>query len=157
MRMHISLSTLLLVAAMVTIAMATPAVAAKPDGMTKTGDGGYYVLPAVSGHGEMAGGMWALSSSGTITQGEYRWHSRLVNYYTQTLNYNLYWGNTANSLRLRVFTPDGYVLGPFYDSSDGQINGRINIDIYRSGGVAQGTWYSEVYGHQVTGVQSYTI
>lgn len=94
---------------------------------------------------------------GSISQGQYQWQSRLVNYYTTNLNFYLYWGNPSNSLRLRIFTPDGYVLGPYYDSYDGSYNGAIGVQVYRSTGVAQGTWYTEVYGDYVVGAQSYSI
>ena len=80
-----------------------------------------------------------------------------VNYYTTSLPFDLYWGNPSNSLRLIIFTPDGYVLGPFYDSSDGSTNGEVYINICRDNGVAQGNWYTEVYGYSVSGLQSYWI
>jgi hypothetical protein len=94
---------------------------------------------------------------GSISQGQTQWQSKLVNYYTTSLPFDLYWGNPSNSLRLRIFTPDGYVLGPFYDASDGTYNGEIYLAVTRSGGVAQGTWYTEVYGDRVSGSQSYSI
>ena len=70
---------------------------------------------------------------------------------------DLNWGNSASSLRLRILTPDGYTLGPFYDISDGIIDGRINVYIGRDGGVAQGTYQSEVYGERVIGTEDYTF
>lgn len=152
MRINMFLAALLSLVAIATFVFATPALAVTSPAGAIPGDGGYIAVPAKS---TSQGVMPMVSSS--ITQGQTNWHYRLVNYYTTSLNYDLNWGNSANSLRLRIYTPDGYVLGPYYDLSDGRTDGRINIDITKSGGVAQGTWYSEVYGDRVTGTQSYTI
>ena len=93
----------------------------------------------------------------TISQGETNWHSEdVIGFYT-ALHVDLNWGNPSNSLRLKIYTPDGYTLGPYYDNVDGSIDGRINIYVRNSNGIAQGTWYYEVYGYSVTGTQSYTI
>ena len=69
----------------------------------------------------------AMSVYGSISQGQYQWQSKLVNYYTESLPFNLYWGNPSNSLRLRIFTPDGYVLGPYYDGSDGALQRQYQL------------------------------
>jgi len=61
------------------------------------------------------------------------------------------------SLRLRIYTPDGYVLGPYFDNADGTVDGRINLDIYNPDGIAKGTWRYEVYGHSVVGTEDYYI
>jgi len=79
---------------------------------------------------------------------------------------DLKWGNPSNSLRLTIYSPDGYVFGPYFDNADGVINGRINLNINNPNGIAKGTWYYEVYevyegyevyGYSVIGTQSYTI
>lgn len=93
----------------------------------------------------------------TITQGQTNWHSQVISSGTTLLNVNLNWGNTANSLRLRVYTADGGIYGPYYDNADGLTDGRINIGIYDPNGLAPGTWYFEVYGDSVTGTQGYYI
>jgi hypothetical protein len=143
---------LLLLAVIGVVVLASPAAAAKTgDSAAKAGNGGYVVAFVKS-----QPGIHPMISS-TIHQGEYQWPYKTINYYTTTVNFDLYWGNPTNSLRLRIFTPDGYVLGPFYDSSDGTINGAIDIDVSRSGGVAQGTWTEEVYGYSVSGAQGYYI
>jgi hypothetical protein len=153
MRFKYCVAILLLLAVIGVVALAMPAAAAKPgDGATKTGNGGYVVSFVKSQPGTIRPMI-----SNTIHQGEYQYPARNVNYYTTRLNFDLYWGNPSNSLRLRIITPDGYILGPFFDSYDGIINGEVNIDVTRSGGVAQGTWYGEVYGYSVSGSQSYYI
>jgi len=59
------------------------------------------------------------------------------------LNVDLNWGDTTDSLRLRIYTPDGYVLGPYFDNADDAVDGRINLDIYNPDGIAKGKWRYE--------------
>ena len=115
--------------------------------------GGYTVTPAKDADGD-AGIRWVYD---TITQGETNWHSKIVSTNINTLNVDLNWGDKTDSLRLRIYTPDGYVLGPYFDNADGHIDGRINLDIYNPDGIAKGTWRYEVYGHSVVGTEDYYI
>lgn len=160
MRYKYCIAVLLLAAAIGVALLAAPATAAKEDdSVSVEGPGGYvvtfYKIPEkmVSPSG-MVG---VTSDYSTIVQGQYKWHFGYVDYYTTSLNFYLYWGNPSNSLRLRIFTPDQYVLGPYFDIYDGSYNGAIGVTISRSNGVAQGTWVAEVYGHSVYGTQSYSI
>ena len=66
------------------------------------------------------------------------WYGENINYYTESVQTYLYWGNPGNSLRLRIVSPEGYQFGPYYDFSDGNYNGLICVTISRSGGVTQG-------------------
>jgi len=118
-----------------------------------TDNGGYIVKPAKSGNVTLG----ILTIYDTITQGETNWHYKVVSEYITTLNVDLNWGNSANSLQLTIYSPDSYVFGPYYDGDDGVTDGRINLDIYNPNGIAQGTWCYKVYGYQVSGVQGYTI
>ena len=93
----------------------------------------------------------------SITQGETNWHTKTVSSFITTLNVDLNWGNSGNSLQLRVYSPDGYTFGPYYDNFDGTNDGRINLNIINGNGIAQGTWRAEVYGESVTGTQDYSI
>ena len=72
---------------------------------------------------------------------------------------DLNWGNSANSLQLTVFAPDGSVLGPYYDSADGRNDGRICLYFSKGSGttIPAGTYYLRVCGYHVTGTQSYTV
>jgi hypothetical protein len=54
------------------------------------------------------------TSSGTISQGETNWHSEYIGYYTKKLYINLDWGDTSDSLKLTIYTPDDQILGPYY-------------------------------------------
>lgn len=93
----------------------------------------------------------------TITQDETNWHNNYVSAGTQSLHVDLNWGNTANSLRLRVYMPSGSYFGPFYDADDGTVDGKISIYINNKNGLPAGTWSYEVYGHSVSGTQGYYI
>lgn len=93
----------------------------------------------------------------TITQGETNWHSKYISYSTTTLDINLNWGDPSDSLKLTIYTPDGYTLGPYSDNSDGSVDGKIDIDIRNSNGIATGTWNYRVYGQSVSGTESYSI
>jgi hypothetical protein len=94
-------------------------------------------------------------SSASISQGQTQWYSTSIPTGKTSFNANLYWGNPSNSLALTIIAPDA-TFGPYYDSVDGSIDGRINLRISKSGGLASGTWWSNIYGYQVSGVQSYT-
>lgn len=95
--------------------------------------------------------------SDTITQGETNWHDKPVSSYTTSLHIDLNWGDTSDSLRLKVYSPSNQLIGTFYDSADGVIDGRINIEIRNSNGIELGTWHAEVYGYSVSGTEDYYI
>ena len=85
----------------------------------------------------------------SITQGKTNWESKTVSSYITTLNVNLNWGNPSNSLQLTIYSPDGYIFGPYYDNADGVTDGRINLNIQNSNGIAKGTWD---YRGRITGL-----
>ncbi|MBP1910404.1 peptidase domain-containing protein [Methanolobus bombayensis] len=97
------------------------------------------------------------SISDTITQGETNWHSQYIGSYTETLAVDLNWGDTSDSLKLYIYSPSNERFGPYYDSSDGRINGRIKVYINNDDGIEQGTWMYRVYGYSVTGTEDYSI
>lgn len=71
---------------------------------------------------------------------------------------DLNWGDPTDSLRLKIHSPEGYVLGPYFDDDDGVVDdGRINLDIYNPDGIAKGIWRYEVYGYSVAGTEDYYI
>lgn len=114
---------------------------------------GYSVTPAGDLH------MPAVMSPmtvGTITQGQSKWYYYVVPSGKTSMITDLNWGDTSDSLALTIYAPDG-TLGPYYDSSDGVIDGRINLAISRTAGLAPGTWNFLVYGYRVTGSQSYNF
>jgi len=98
-----------------------------------------------------------MSSSGTIIQGETQWRTKVVSGFTTSLSIGLYWGNPSNSLRLKIYAPDGSLYGPFYDNCDGRLDGFIPVTLTKNSGLPTGTYYIEIYGYSVQGIQSYTI
>ncbi|HRX33067.1 MAG TPA: peptidase domain-containing protein [Methanoregulaceae archaeon] len=94
-------------------------------------------------------------SSSSISQGQMHWYSTFIPTGKTSLYIDLYWGVPSNSLALTILAPDA-TFGPYYDSADGQIDGRINLRISRPSGLASGTWGSSIYGYHVVGEQGYT-
>ncbi|KGK98985.1 peptidase domain-containing protein [Methanococcoides methylutens] len=119
---------------------------------TASQDNGYTIVPVKSDITITP--RWVTN---TITQGETDWHSKQVSSYTTCLHIDLNWEDSSDSLRLRVYDPDNQHVGTFYDSYDGSIDGRINIDIRNSSGIDLGTWRCEVYGYSVSGTEDYYI
>jgi hypothetical protein len=148
---HIRLLTVLLLSSV--MAIATVNVATATDSNVNIGNGGYTITPA-TGHTSI---IRPMTISSSITQGQTNWHYKNLNSYCTSLNVDLNWGNTANSLQLTIYSPDGYIFGPYYDLDDGVTDGRINLYVNNPNGVAQGTWNYKVYGYSVSGTQSYTI
>ncbi len=148
-----SIITAMLLACALAFVSAFAAAAPINDHTGTADNGGYVVSPAKSVNGNVG----ILYISDTIKQGETNWHYKIVSYYFTTLNVDLSWGNSANSLQLTIYSPDNHVFGPYYDSDDGAVDGRINLDIHNPNGIARGTWTYNVYGYQVSGVQSYAI
>lgn len=92
-----------------------------------------------------------------IAMGQDSWHSVDVSNAITSLNVDLKWKNSDNSLRLSIYTPDGHVLGPYTDASDGKDDGRININVANPDGIAAGKWYMKVTGTDVAGKDEYYI
>jgi len=83
-------------------------------------------------------------------------YSRVISSGTSSMVVDLNWVNTANSLSLTIVAPDE-TLGPYYDLSDGQTDGRISLGISSSAGLTPGTWKFYVKGDRVSGVQTYNF
>ncbi len=98
-----------------------------------------------------------LTVSDTISQGETNLHGKYVGSGLTLLAVYLNWGDSTDSLRLKIYTPSGSVLGSYYDNADGAVNGKILLNIQNSNGIEPGTWKYEVYGYRVTGTEDYTI
>jgi hypothetical protein len=85
-----------------------------------------------------------------ISQGQTVWHQQDMTGSSTTLNVSLKWQTASDSLRLMIYTPDGKVLGPYYDSSDNLVNGEINLTISNPDGIASGSWSFKVTGMNVS-------
>lgn len=140
---------LLAIGLLIAIALAVPAVPA----MIIEEKNGYTVSTVDDSARSLA---LAAKATYTITQGQTRWHSSFVPSGSTSFITDLNWGNSANSLTKTIYVPDGSTLGPYSDSSDGTVNGRIYLSITRTQGIPSGTWYSQVYGASVSGTQSYS-
>jgi len=140
--------------AVVLLLIASSAVVSASEQVPVAANGDYIVEPVHDTDKNPIGVKWVYA---TITQGMTNWHMKTISSYITSLNVDLNWGNPSNSLRLKIYSPDGYTFGPYYDSFDGVNDGRINLNIINGAGIAKGNWYYEVYGHQVTGTQSYYI
>jgi hypothetical protein len=93
----------------------------------------------------------------TITQSQINLYSTYISPGTSSLTTDLNWGNPSNSLSLTIIAPDE-TLGPYYDASDGTLNGRIDLMVTNPGGsLTPGTWEFEVYGNHVQGPQIYNF
>jgi hypothetical protein len=92
-----------------------------------------------------------------IAAGQTNWHSASVSEAVKSLNVDLKWSNPDGKLRLMVYTPDGKVLGPYYDDSDGKTDGRINLNIANPSGVASGEWHLKVTDIDDMGSDDYYV
>ena len=118
-------------------------------------NGRYIVTPA--GDTDRPGGILLLSTTYyTITQGETDWYSKYVSFGTDELDVDLNWGSVQNSLAITIVAPDA-TLGPYYDSADGIVNGRIALSVSSPSGLTPGTWKFYITGYSVTGSQTYTF
>ncbi|MDD1702350.1 MAG: peptidase domain-containing protein [Methanoregula sp.] len=140
------------IVALMLLVMASCAVASASELNSSVSNGNYIVVPVHS-----SGMMHPMFSTGTISQGMTNWHTRVVSSSLTSLNVDLYWGKPSNSLRLKIYSPDGYSFGPYYDSYDGVTDGQIYFYINNPNGIAQGAWSYEVYGDRVTGTQTYSL
>jgi hypothetical protein len=92
-----------------------------------------------------------------IMAGQTNWHQVTVSGSPASLSFEVKSNNSNSDLRVVVYTPDGNVLGPYYDDSDGTVDGRINMEIDNPAGVANGQWSFKVTDTGVTGKDEYYI
>jgi len=99
----------------------------------------------------------SVCSVDSIMQGETDYFSKYVSPGTTQLVVDLNWGTSSNTLSLTIISPTGQ-YGPYYDGSDGIIDGRTVLSITRSGqALPSGTWSFRVYGEKVTASEDYTF
>lgn len=92
----------------------------------------------------------------SVTQGEQKSFHRQMPANLSRFTYDLYWQDPENSLKLSIFAKDG-MMGPYYDDSDGIVNGRIYLQISREEGIAPGDWYAVVEGEQIKDTQQFML
>lgn len=114
----------------------------------------YIVLPALE---LPLTGSGSSKAYDTITTGETDTFSQYIWPLTSSLMLDANWGDSADSLALTINTPE-QTLGPYYDGSDGVIDGRILLRVSNpSGYLSMGNWKFSVYGSRVNGVEDYTF
>ncbi|MHC1754940.1 MAG: hypothetical protein AB9861_05825 [Methanosarcina sp.] len=119
---------------------------------------GYIVSPWIESSSNTEDSVFSLRSTQYIVQGQTITHNINVGSGVNSLEVDLNWGDTSDSLTLSVYIPSGSKLGTYSDNSDGSVNGRIHFSIDPSQGyVEQGTWKFKVYGESVSGTESYTF
>ena len=134
----------IVVLCMVAAMLAAPAVSAKE---------GYTVRPSTEETPPVS-----ILVYDSITQGQTKTYTSNVGTGVNYLEVDLNWGDTADSLSLKIYTPDSSSLGTFYDIDDGVIDGRIHLRIDPNQGyVEPGQWKYEVYGVSVIGTEDYNF
>lgn len=92
-----------------------------------------------------------------IRAGQTNWHQVTVSGKPASLSFELKSSDETTDLRVVVYTPDGNILGPYTDDSDGSIDGRINMEIENPAGVADGDWSFKVTDTGATGKEEYYL
>jgi hypothetical protein len=92
----------------------------------------------------------------SVTEGEKRSFHRQMPANLTRFTYDLFWQDPTSSLKLTIFAPDG-MMGPYYDDSDGIVNGRIYVQVSREDGIAPGDWYAVVEGERINGTQVFML
>ena len=162
---------IVLVLSMLVVAMAAASVGAVSAGTSsvssaptlkhlKPGTGGYVVTFGKSSSSSASAqsmSAMAVVLQNVIFSGQNEWAQKVVYGNPLTIYTDVSWDNSANSISVTVYTPDGYVLGPVYDNIDGRTNGDIPLSISKSGGVSPGSYYYQMYGYRISGAQYYTF
>ena len=118
----------------------------------------YIVSPWVENSSHAENSVLSMLSTRYISQGQTITHYVSVSSEVGNLEVDLNWGDTSDSLRLRVYTPSGNNLGTYRDSFDGSVNGRIHFSIDPSNGyMEEGIWKFKVYGESVSGTEDYSF
>jgi hypothetical protein len=66
---------------------------------------------------------------------------------TRYIVVSLYSGDIADPISVTIITPD-MTLGPFYDESDGVVNGRIDLKISNPENITPGLWKFLVHSNK---------
>jgi len=135
----------LLLAAILSMALFAPLVSAyEENGQSSLPSSDAHTLPNVIDRAYYS-----------ITEGQTRWHSKLVDQGTSSLKVDVDWDSPDNSLTLTIYAPgSGPVFGPYRDGSDGVIDSRIQLTVSNPG-IYPGTWQFKVYGERVYGTEIY--
>jgi len=117
---------------------------------------GYIISTVDSSERDTRFPMVSPLSTSVISQGETHSYTRTIYAGTTSIISDLNWGDTSDALTLTIIAPDA-TLGPYYDAADGIIDGRIYLRISKTNGLASGTWWNRIFGHQIAGTEDYSF
>lgn len=136
-------------------------VNAASSGKDKTTSGtNYNILPA--GGSSLDDGnlrIYPLSTL-TISTGVTKRTTLNIGSKVKSIEVDLKWAGSKNTLSLNILDPKGANLGTYYDGIDGKIDQRIHILVYPPSGttyITQGAWIFSVKGDSVVGTIYPTI
>ncbi|PAV12320.1 hypothetical protein ASJ81_06945 [Methanosarcina spelaei] len=95
-----------------------------------------------------------------LNEGGYRVHYTNVVSGKHFFDPTLIWMPSTSSLSLTINKPLGGSFGPYYDGSDGRIDGKIDFDyppIQSVPGLEQGEWISVVEAQEGSADYSYSV
>lgn len=94
---------------------------------------------------------------GTISNGGVVEHPYVVPSGKTRIDVSLEWNRASsqNELTMKIVTPTLDTYGPFSDSQDGRVDGKISISTMNN--IRAGIWNVIVLGTSVSGTQSYTL
>lgn len=97
--------------------------------------------------------------SGTVTDGEKKRFTYILNSGSSELDVVLSWDLSPNNneLALQITAPNGTTFGPYRDMYDTTKNGRIPVRLSSSSSLPSGSWIITVIGESVIGTQSFTL
>ncbi|MGB7788493.1 hypothetical protein [Methanoregula sp.] len=84
---------------------------------------------------------------GTVSGNKTALFSKYVSADTRYIIVSLYSGDISDPISVTIITPDS-TLGPFYDGSDGVIDGRIDLKISNPDGMTPGVWKFLVHSNK---------
>lgn len=97
-------------------------------------------------------------STGSVTKGQLRYSYLTLGSNVNSLEMDLNWRSTSNSLSLKIMDPRGSNVGTYLDSADGIKDGRIHLIIRSSSGyLVPGKWTFTIKGESVSGTLRYTF
>ncbi|MCZ9313364.1 MAG: hypothetical protein O0V67_08285 [Methanocorpusculum sp.] len=97
--------------------------------------------------------------SGTVTDGEKKRFTYILNSGSSKLDVELSWSLSPNNneLALQITAPNGATFGPYHDMYDNAKNGRIPVSLSSSTSLPSGSWVITVTGESVIGTQPFTL
>lgn len=125
-----------------------------------TAEIGYIVLPAEGSSLDNVDSRIYPLSTMSISKGVTRRTSLPIGSKVNSIEVDLKWAGSSNSLSLNIADPSNLNLGTYYDSADGIIDQRIHLFIYppvRTTYIKQGTWIFTVKGESVSGTINFSI